>query len=311
MEALRQYRAFKPPPDDSVAQEKARGEITYVSFEPSDPANPQNWSPAYKVAVVSQLAFLTLSLTYASSASSSARDGMMREFACNTVVGQASTGLFLIGAGIGAMPFAPLSERKYAECAEWTPVLIAVYGRLPVYLGTIFLATIFEIGCALAPNAPALLVLRFLAGLVSSAPLSNAGGTLNDIGTGVSRTLMFGFFATCGFVGPVLAPLIGGYIVENDKFGWRWCYWVVAIWHALAVTLTAGLMPETLAPALLKLKAQRLRRTTGTAGWRARVEDESLKEATVRALKRPFKMLAVEPVVQFFVVYLTSEYRAA
>lgn len=66
-------------------------------------------------------------------------------------------------------------------------------------------------------------------------------------------------------------------------------------------------MPETLAPALLKLKAQRYRRLSGEKNWRARVEDESLKDATLRALKRPFKMLAVEPVVQFFVLYLLSE----
>jgi DHA1 family multidrug resistance protein-like MFS transporter len=181
-----------------------------------------------------------------------------------------------------------------------------VYGRLPVYIGTIFLATIFEIACAVAPNAPALLVLRFIAGLVSSAPLSNAGGTLNDIGTNVSRTLMFSFFSGCGFIGPVLAPLIGGYIVENDHYGWRWCYWVTAIWNALAFLLVGCFMPETLAPALLRLKAKKLRSTTGQRGWRAKVEDESLKEATIKALARPFKMLAVEPVVQFFVFYLTS-----
>jgi len=182
-----------------------------------------------------------------------------------------------------------------------------VYGRLPVYVGTIFLATIFEIACAVAPNAPALLVLRFIAGLVSSAPLSNAGGTLNDIGTNVSRTLMFSLFSSCGFIGPVLAPLIGGYIVENEQYGWRWCYWVTAIWNALAFILVTCFMPETLGSALLKFKAQKLRKTTGKSGWRAKVEDESLKEATVGALKRPFKMLAVEPVVQFFVLYLTSE----
>ncbi len=71
--------------------------------------------------------------------------------------------------------------------------------------------------------------------------------------------------------------------------------------------MVAIFMPETLAPALLKFKAIRLRRLTRDGKWRAKVQDESLKEATVRALKRPFVMLAVEPVVQFFIVYLTGE----
>lgn len=186
-----------------------------------------------------------------------------------------------------------------------------VYGRLPVYVGTIFLATIFEIACAVSPNAPALLILRFIGGLVSSAPLSNAGGTLNDIGNNVSRTIMLPLFTTCGFVGPVMGPIIGGFLVENEAYGWRWCYWVTAIWNGIAFLLVAFLMPETLAPALLKLKAQRYRQLSGESNWRARVEDESLKEATLRALKRPFKMLAVEPVVQFFILYLLSELNPA
>lgn len=131
---------------------------------------------------------------------------------------------------------------------------------------------------------------------------------MNDIGTPLSRTLMFPLFATCGFVGPVLSPIIGGYIVTNPAFGWRWCYWVVAIWNAAAFVLVTMFMPETLNPALLKLKALRLRATTGEKHWRAQIEDESLKEATVRALKRPFQMLLVEPVVQFFIFYLTIVY---
>lgn len=42
----------------------------------------------------------------------------MREFGCGEVVATASTGLFLVGMGIGAMPFAPLSE-----CECWFRVM--------------------------------------------------------------------------------------------------------------------------------------------------------------------------------------------
>jgi len=182
-----------------------------------------------------------------------------------------------------------------------------VYGRLPVYVVTIIIATLFELASALAPNITALIILRFIAGLMSSAPLSNAGGTLNDIGNPVVRTVAFPLFATCGFVGPTLGPIIGGFLATNPSLGWRWCYYLVAIWNTLAFVVVALFMPETLAPALLKFKAIRLRRLTGNIRWRAKVEDESLKEATVRALKRPFMMLAVEPVVQFFTTYLTSQ----
>ena len=52
-------------------------------------------------------------------------------------------------------------------------ILAIVYGRLPVYAFTIILASLFELGCALAPSMPALIVLRFIAGFFSAAPLSN------------------------------------------------------------------------------------------------------------------------------------------
>jgi DHA1 family multidrug resistance protein-like MFS transporter len=68
-------------------------------------------------------------------------------------------------------------------------------------------------------------------------------------------------------------------------------------------------MPETLGSALEGYKAKRLRVVTGDGGWRAKVEDQSLGVATFKALRRPFIMLAVEPVVQFFVAYLTGESR--
>ena len=182
-----------------------------------------------------------------------------------------------------------------------------MYGRLPVYVLTIAIATLFELASALSPNIGALIVFRFLAGLVSSAPLSNAGGTLSDIGSPVFRTIALSIFATCGFAAPVLAPIVGGFLAVNPALGWRWCYYICAIWNGLAFVAVTAFMPETLAPALLKFKAIRLRRLTGDKNWRARVEDESLMEATIRALKRPFMMLAVEPVVQFSILYLTSK----
>ena len=100
--------ATRPPP--------APKEPTYVSFDPSDPADPQNWSFAFKSWVVSLLSFLTLSLTYASSASSSAKAGVMEEFGCGEVAATATTGIFLVGMGMGAMPAAPLSECAYPIC---------------------------------------------------------------------------------------------------------------------------------------------------------------------------------------------------
>ncbi|ODO08669.1 MFS multidrug transporter [Cryptococcus wingfieldii CBS 7118] len=299
MEAYFQYRAFAPkstphlPTYDEQSLEHPKSPIIYVSFDSDDPRDPQNWSGLYKTFVIGSLSFLTLSLTFASSVSAAAEEGMMAEFGCSQLAATAATSMFLIGLGLGAMPFAPLSE---------------LYGRLPVYLITIFLATVFQIACAVAPNLPALLILRLIAGVWSTTPLSNAGGSLNDVGDPVLRTIAMPLFSTAGFLGPCLGPIIGGFVAQNPAYGWRWCYWVCAIWNGLAFLLCFFFMPETLSSALLKFKAVAYRRATGQDVWRARIEDETFGELTPKYLWRPFKMLGQEPVVQFFIAYLLVVY---
>lgn len=66
----------------------------------------------FKAWVIGQISFLTLSLTFASSISSAASPGMLAELGQekNMIGGVATTGAFVLGIGLGAMPFAPLSE---------------------------------------------------------------------------------------------------------------------------------------------------------------------------------------------------------
>ena len=52
---------------------------------------------------------------------------------------------------------------------------------MQVLLPTFFCFTTFTLGCTLAPNWNALLVLRLLTGLVASAPITIVGGVYADI----------------------------------------------------------------------------------------------------------------------------------
>lgn len=100
----------EPKPDTARASEKI-GPYTYVSFDgPLDESNPQNWKMLYKAWVIAQLTCLTLSLTFASSVSSAAAQGARAELGGSELAGTATTGAFVVGIGLGAMPFAPLSE---------------------------------------------------------------------------------------------------------------------------------------------------------------------------------------------------------
>lgn len=76
------------------------------------------------------------------------------------------TAVFLIGYIIGPLLFSPMSE---------------TVGRRPVLLWTFSVFVLVTLGCSLAPNWPALLVLRTLCGLMAAAPQTVVGGVYADM----------------------------------------------------------------------------------------------------------------------------------
>lgn len=56
-----------------------------------------------------------------------------------------------------------------------------MYGRIPVYWACSVLFTVFTIACAEAKSLGVLIGMRFLAGMVGGAPLSNGGGSIGDM----------------------------------------------------------------------------------------------------------------------------------
>ncbi|KAK7047320.1 hypothetical protein VNI00_006551 [Paramarasmius palmivorus] len=164
----------------------------------------------------------------------------------------------------------------------------------------------FGIG-ALAKNAATLVVGRQIAGLAASAPICNVGGSVADVWAIEERGLPMATFSFAIFLGPVLGPLIGGWI--GERAGWRWIYWVLFIFSGLCFMLTL-VMPETLATALLRKKAKKLREETGDDKYRTIEELESppFKEMMKTALGRPLVMLFTEPILAFMTIYLSFVY---
>lgn len=147
MQVIRQYRTFiqtAPPNLPSTSststtinepQSQVQADLStndtkpnpasqyrYVTFLPDDPSNPQNWSLAYKSWLVIQLGILSVSLTFASSISSAAALGARGELGGGELAGVATTGAFVVGIGLGAMPFAPLSECRLSPLLPYCPL---------------------------------------------------------------------------------------------------------------------------------------------------------------------------------------------
>ncbi|KAH7912905.1 MFS polyamine transporter [Hygrophoropsis aurantiaca] len=263
---------------------------------PDDPANPQNWPFWKKCMVTATGCQLTMNVTFASCAPSAAYGPISSEFGVSREVAYLLVSVCMAGYVVGPLLFGPGSE---------------VYGRRPVFIVAMAMYTLFHLGQALAQDMTTLLVTRFIGSMFAVAPLTNCGGVIADIWGPAQRGVATGFFMHSVFIGPtVLGPVVGGLVVEY--LGWRWVFWVMMIYAAVCTTILLFTLPETFAPVLLQEKARRLRRTDPIKYQHAYAshekEDWSFKGVAHRTVLRPFRMLAMEPILVLTTLYLSLLY---
>lgn len=92
--------------------------------------------------------------------------------------------------------------------------------------------------------------------------------------------------------GPVLGPIIGGYL---DPIGWRWAFWV-SLMIAGATCVVLVFVPESYGPVLLKRKARRMRKETGDNRIVApfELEERNMRHIFTVVLTRPLRMFFFE-----------------
>lgn len=190
--------------------------------------------------------------------------------------------------------------------------LSEAFGRNQIYITTFPLFCIWIMASALAPNIGAHLVFRFFAGLSGSTPLTTAGGTLADLLNGEQRGKLFPYFAYVAFVGPMLSPVIGGYVGQSG-ISWRWTEWITLINLGAILAIIALLVPEAYAPVILRWKAHPLRAINNNQAYKTPIELTRVSFAAKlkTALSRPFVTLFTEPIIVLFNGYLTLVYVVA
>ncbi|KAK7998230.1 hypothetical protein PG989_006270 [Apiospora arundinis] len=128
-----------------------------------------------------------------------------------------------------------------------TPMFIGSFadatGRRPAYLICFVIYIGANIGCALAPNYAALLVLRMLQSAGSSTTVALCQAVVSDIITSAERGQYVGYAAVPTILAPALGPVIGGLI--SQFLGWRWIFWFLTIAAGAVTLLYAVFMPET------------------------------------------------------------------
>ncbi len=110
-----------------------------------------------------------------------------------------------------------------------------LYGRQLLWIVSHISMVAFIGGSAGSQNITTLLILRFLAGTFGGSPLVNSGGAIADMFSPAQRGLAMVIYCVAPFLGPVVGPVMGGFISEN--VGWRWVQGVCCILVGIIGTL--------------------------------------------------------------------------
>ncbi|KKK13508.1 hypothetical protein ARAM_003518 [Aspergillus rambellii] len=279
---------------EAVQPEKSRDAFLVEWDGADDPENPQNMPPWRKWLITMTMSSMTMWITFASSVFSTATRVTAEEFHVSTEVMTLATSLVVFGFAVGPLIWSPLSE---------------LYGRkLPLFTGYAMFA-VFQISVAVAKNVQTIMVCRFLIGLLGCSPLAVVGGALADFWNPVDRAVAIAMFSAATFVGPVLGPIIGGFLTDSD-LGWRWTAWITLIAASSFGTIAWFVVPETYHPVLLQKRAARLRSETGNNAYHAFLDDHRPTAGDIvrKYLLRPIHMLVLEPILILITIYLALVY---
>lgn len=196
---------------------------------------------------------------------------------------------------LGPLVLAPLSE---------------IYGRRVVLSGANWFFVVWQIGCALAPNLPAIIIFRFLAGCGGSGCLTLGAGVIADLFPVHQRGAATSLWSMGPLMGPVVGPIVGGFVGQD--LGWRWIFWILLIAGAVMSFGIECFNKETYAPVLLRWKTTRLARELGRSDLRSALDPEnygvSLSRSLKLGLKRPMVLLFRSPIVLVLATYMSLVY---
>ncbi|PGH18221.1 hypothetical protein AJ79_00559 [Helicocarpus griseus UAMH5409] len=113
-----------------------------------------------------------------------------------------------------------------------------VYGRRPLFLVTIFLYCMANLGLALQSSLAGLLMLRML-----QRAFSTAYGVVADVAMPSERGSYVAVVSFGVTSAPSIGPLLGGALAYSP--GWRWIFWLLLIISATFLTAMALFLPET------------------------------------------------------------------
>jgi multidrug resistance protein len=254
-----------------------------------DDAHPIYWSLWKKWPIVTIYCLLQVFVTLTSTTYVSAEFLIQERFPASTQVITLGQSMFIVGNAVGPAFLGPLAD---------------IGGRKWVYVISIFLYAVLNIGTALAYNLPMLIIFQFLCGAAGSTALSNVAGTIADLWADRDDAGQpMALFVLSANVGPSLGSPIGEWIAENPHMGWRWIFYInIIIGGVFAFAMI--FVPETLPRIVISRAVKRhgsvdenaLAIAAGSS--RIRLIQEMRFVATMA-----LRIMTTEPIVIFLALY--------
>lgn len=115
-------------------------------------------------------------------------------------------------------------------------------------------------------------------------------------------------YSLAPLLGPAIGPIAGGFVSENTT--WRWIFHATSIADGVIQIAGLFLLQETYGPALLQRKAKKLRKETQDPSWHTEFDhpERSLTKTLSVSLRRPFILIATQPIVQALSVFMAYIY---
>jgi multidrug resistance protein len=254
-----------------------------------DEAHPIHWSPLKKWVIVTVYCVLQVFVTLTSTTYVSVEFLIQERFGGSTQVVTLGQSMFIVGNAVGPAFLGPLSD---------------ISGRKWVYVGSIVMYAILNVGTAQAINLPMLIIFQFLCGAAGSTALTNVAGTIADLfgdldGAGQPMAL----FVAAANYGPSLGSPVGEWIADNASMGWRWIFYInIIIGGVFAFALI--FVPETLPKVVISRAVKRYGSVDENEEAVALGSNNILVLKEIRFITTmALRIMVTEPIVVFLAVY--------
>ena len=133
----------------------------------------------------------------------------------------------------------------YAFMTLFYGTLSDSFGRRPVILVSLGCYFLSSLGAGFAPTLGWLLFFRLLQGLSVGAGGVVGRAIVGDLFTGPEAQRVMSYISAVFGLAPALAPILGGWILAG--WGWRWIFYLIALFTFLLAIACIFALPESLA----------------------------------------------------------------